>query len=109
MAYIHKCFTNADGTWDEDAGGTEIELLAVIPATLRPAAFGNGRTFWVNDTSDLSEDSQGVSVSSIYCKTCEKFVVDFNSDYVNGRELISVEDGLTDGEFEQDGIVWVED
>ena len=109
MAYIHKCFTNPDGTWDEDAGGTEIELLAAVQATLRTAVFGNGRTFWLKDDSDIHEDASGVMVASIYCTECEKFIVDFNSDYVNGKSLSDVEDALTEGEFEKDGIVWMEE
>jgi hypothetical protein len=48
-------------------------------------------------------------VASIYCSECEKFVVDFNSDYVNGKSLSDVEDALTEGEFEKDGIVWMEE
>ena len=108
MTYIHQCFRNDDGSWDEDAGGVAIELLAVVPATLRGTTF-NSRSFWIASDADIHEDAAGVSVSSIYCSTCEKFVVDFNSDYVNGRDLVSVEDGLLEGEFESDGIIWVEE
>jgi hypothetical protein len=109
MAYIHKCFTNPDGTWDEESGGVEIELLAAVQATLRTALFGSGRTFWIKDDSDIHEDAAGVFVTSIYCSTCEKFVVSLDADSLNGRSLSDVEDALAEGEFEKDGIVWVED
>ena len=107
MPYIHKCYITPEGEWDEEAGGLPIEVLAVIPATLRGTTF-NSRSFWIASDADIHEDAAGVSVSSIYCSGCEKFIVDFNSDYVNGRDLVSVEDGLLEGEFESDGIVWVE-
>jgi hypothetical protein len=48
-------------------------------------------------------------VTSIYCSTCEKFVVSLDADSLNGRSLSDVEDALAEGEFEKDGIVWVED
>jgi len=109
MTYIHKCYITPEGEWDEEAGGLPIELLAAVQATLRTAAFGNGRTFWIASDADIHEDAAGVSVASIYCSGCEKFIVDFNSDYLNGRDLSSVEDALLEGEFEKDGIVWVEE
>ena len=106
MPYIHQCYLHDDGSWDEDAGGTEIEVLAVVPATLRTSVFGDGRRFWLNDTSDLSEDAQGVMVSSIYCSSCEKFVVSLDTDSLNGTPLTEVEDKLEEGAYA--GIVYVE-
>jgi hypothetical protein len=98
--YVHQC---AEDTT------TEIELLAAVQATLRTAVFGNGRTFWLKDDSDIHEDAAGVMVASIYCTECEKFVVSFDSDYLGGKSLSDVEDALTEGEFATDGIVWQED
>lgn len=107
MPYIHQCYMTPEGTWDEDAGGTEIEVLAVVPATLRTSVFGNGRRFWLADTTDLSEDAQGVMVSSIYCPTCEKFVASCDTDSLNGTPLTEVEDKLEEGAYPS--IVFVEE
>jgi hypothetical protein len=93
--YVHRC--------DEETT-TEIELLAVVQATLR--GMNNGKRFWIRDDSDIHEDGQGVAVSSIYCTTCEKFVVSF--DDLNGRDLLTVENELEDGAYAQDGIEWEE-
>lgn len=98
--YVHQC---AEDTT------TEIELLAAVQATLRTAVFGNGRTFWIKDDSDIHEDAQGVVVSAIYCSECEKFVVSLDSDYLGGKNLSDVEDALAEGEYASSGIVWQED
>lgn len=96
--FVHQC---AEGET------TAIELLATVQATLRSNAI-NTKTFWFRDLSDINEDGEGVMVSSIYCTTCEKFVVSFD-DSLSGRELITVETELDNGAYAEDGIVWEED
>lgn len=100
MAYVHRC--DADTTH-------EIELLASVQATLRTAVFGNGRTFWITSDADIHEDAQGVAVMSIYCAGCEKFVVNLDSEYLNGKNLTDVEDALEEGAYASDGIEWQEE
>ena len=108
MAYIHKCYITPEGVWDEDAGGTVIQLTAA-ESSYRPLVVSSGRSFLMQDAAGKTLADSLHLITSIYCATCEKAVVSFVRNEFSGERLPVVEAALLHGNFKPDGIIWVED
>ena len=108
VAYIHKCYITPEGVWDEDAGGTEIQIRAA-KGSYQPLVVSNGRSYLMKDASGVTLTDGLHLITSIYCATCEKVVVNFARNEFSGERLPVVEAALLHGNFKPDGIIWVED
>jgi hypothetical protein len=108
VAYIHKCFITPEGVWDEDAGGTEVQLRAA-KGSYQPLVVSNGRSYLMQDASGITLTDSLNLITSIYCATCEKVLVNFVQNEFRGERLPVVEAALLHDRFELDGILWVED